>query len=143
MDARSIWKQFAMSDEGRALAADLEAVEDDQLHKQAEIDRKITAAYERLAARMDKKDLVDEGECEGETFYRSRVFHDHVELTVKIPIGVVVELADMWTHYEDHNCGEAASILDSWTHSLIMMMADSLPAELVADILEGEEEEDE
>jgi len=132
-----------MSDEGRALAEQLEAAEDDQLHKQADLDRKINDALRNLAARMDSKPLTASPSCEAETFYRSRYFHDHVELTVKLPTEMVVELFEMWTHYQDHNCGEAATMLDQWTGAMIMMMAESVPAEELADAMDDDEDGEE
>ena len=142
MDARALWKSFAQSDEGRELAAQLEAAESDQLHKQADLDKKINDALRSLAKRMDDKPLVAERKCEAETFYRARYFHDHVELTLKLPVEMVVQLLEMWTHYQDHNCGEAAVALDEWTGALLMMMGDAVPSEKLVEFLGPDEEEE-
>lgn len=142
MDARAVWKQFAQSDEGRALAAQLEEAEDDQLTKQAELDHKISRALQRLAERMDTKELVASKKCDAETLYRSRHFSDHCELTMKLPDEMVLELGSMLTHYEDHNCAPAAAALDAFTKTIIVLMLDSLPAELVEEHLSEEDDED-
>lgn len=142
MDARKLWLQFAMSDEGRALAEQLEDAETDQLHKQAEIDRKVSRALSDLAKRMDDKPLVAAQRCEAETLYRSRYFNDHVEMSIKLPTEMVVELAEMWQHYEDHACAEAASGLDAFAKTIIMIMAESVPADVMLEHFDEEEEED-
>lgn len=139
MDARSLWQQFAQSDEGRALAAQLESAEDDQLKKQGELDSKINAALSMLAKRMDDKPLVAEQRCEAETLYRSRYYSDHVEMSIKLPTEMVLELGDMWAHYSDHNCAPAAEGLDAFTKTIVSIMMESVPAELVFEMEEGDE----
>lgn len=139
MNVREMWKQFAQSDEGRQLAAQLEEAETDQLHKQGELDRKIVSALSRLAARADRS-LAPVTEYKTETVYRARCSDEDVELTIKFPLQMVFELADMLTHYKDHNCPDAATILDSFIESLVVMMMSSVPAELIPD---DEEDEDE
>lgn len=140
MDARSLWKQFAMSDEGRALAEQLEEAETDQLHKQAELDTKITSALQRLAEQMDDKPMVASRKCEAETLYRSRYFKDHVEMSIKLPTEMVLELAEMWQHYEEHNCADAAQGLDAFAQTVISIMMESIPAEVVVEHLEEEDD---
>ena len=143
MDSKRLWKEFAMSDEGRELAAALESAEDDQLTKLADLDHKITTAMARLAKKMDDKPLVAKQRCESETIYRSRYYSDHVELTVKLPVDMVLELGEMLSHYEDHNCVDAASGLDAFTKTVLAVMVESLPPQVVIDFLEEDEEDDE
>lgn len=142
MDARSLWKQFAQSDDGRELAAQLDAVEDDQLTKQAELDKKVNAALAMLAKRMDNKPLVANQKCEAETLYRSRYYSDHVEMSIKLPIEMVLELGEMWTHYENHNCGEAAAGLDAFTKTVLDIMLESVPGDVIAEHFPPDDEEE-
>lgn len=142
MDAKGLWKQFAMSDEGRELAAALESAEDDQLKKQAELDKKINGALAMLAKRMDDKPLVESQKCEAETIYRSRYYSDHCELSIKLPLEMVLELGEMWSHYQDHNCAEAASGLDAFTQTIVSIMLESVPADVVFEMDQGEEEDE-
>lgn len=142
MDARSLWKQFAQSDEGRELASLLDDAETDQLQKQAELDQRINAALANLAKRMDDKPMVVQQKCEAESLYRSRYYSDHVELTIKLPTEMVLELGEMWAHYEDHSCAEAASGLDAFTKTVVSIMLESVPADLVLETLTEDEEED-
>lgn len=142
MDAKGIWKQFAMSDEGRELAAALESVEDDQLQKLAELDHKISSGMAKLAKRMDNKPLVAQQRCESETIYRSRYYSDHVELTIKLPTDMVLELGEMLSHYEDHNCVDAASGLDAFTKTVLAVMVESLPPQVVMDFLEEDDDDE-
>lgn len=141
IDARSLWLQFAQSEDGRELAAQLEAAEDDQLKKQADIDSRIQAAMAMLAKRMDNKPLVAEQKCEAETVYRSRYFDDHVEMSIKLPTEMVLELAEMLTHYEDHSCEAAAEGLDALIKTIIVIMMESVPADRVFEEMDEEDEE--
>lgn len=141
MDAKHLWKEFAMSDEGRELAAALQGVEDDQLDKLAELDHRISAGMALLGKRMDNKPLVAQKKCESETIYRSRYYSDHVELTVKLPTEMVLELGEMLSHYEDHNCVDAASGLDAFTKTILAVMIESLPPEVIIEHLEEEEDD--
>lgn len=142
MDAKSLWKQFAQSDDGRELAAQLEAAETDQLKKQAELDKRINEAMRRLSGLMDNKPLVAEQKCEAETIYRSRYYSDHCELSIKLPIEMVLELGEMWSHYQDHNCAEAATGLDAFTQTVVSIMLESVPADVVFEMSEEDDEDE-
>lgn len=142
MNAREVWKEWAQSPEGRELAEALDAVEDDQLSKQAALEKRIADALNRLSKRADKT-LVSQPKCQAETVYTAKYFEDHVELRTKLPIETVMEMGEWWAHYEDHNCVEAAQYLDEFMKAILNIMLSTVPDEVIESFVDADEDEDE
>lgn len=148
------WRELALGPEGEELRAAFEAAEDDELHRKAELDKKVSAAMKRLAKKVKRTPRIAEQQNVPEDMVPvgavrmggMGAFLDpsgsHVIFMCSLPLPVANELMHEWMAYCDHHCAEAEDVLMRFLAKVMERIWNVTPP-LPCDHPDEEEEDDE